>query len=435
MMHELRIGDVTLAHRGTRCGLSCVLRRLFGFIFILLPGLAHAQKAPAKVYVYLEPFSARVECLIRLVDALPLFGEKVIPLLTAEDQERVKAAANAKAAEWPRLKVDGLDDGKMNLANASIVLGEPGRTQPVKAGDSVPVSDAMIGLVWKRDLPGIFEAITLEWTGFGPDGLSSLPVSVIAAGGVEEFLLSPSSRTFGWKNRGRVSVSSPLTEVPSVPVVEKFYIPLGSILWIVFGTGFLMMHMRRGRRVPGRVITTLMSILLGAAIFWPVLNIPVSTPGSASKPIEPERAEKILSALLRNIYKSFDRQNESEIYDVLARSVQGDLLQKLYLQIISALTLDEQEGTRVKLDETPDVVNPAVQVDGIKMLQLKYGFVADVRWMVIGTVGHWGHQHQRVNRYKAKVTVEPTSSDSSAKASTSREWKITAIEVEKEDRM
>jgi hypothetical protein len=292
----------------------------------------------------------------------------------------------------------------------------------------------MVGLVWVRDLPGIFEAITFEWGGFG-GGISELPVSVIAGGTADEFTLTPSSPALGWRNRGRVTLRSALAEVPAVPVVEKLQVPLGSILWIVLGTVFLIVNLRRGRKVPGRVLVTLASIVLGAVVFWPVLNFAVDAPGSSAKPVEPERAGKILSALLRNIYKSFDRRNQSEVYDVLARSVHGRLLEKLYLQIVSALTLDAQEGTRVRLDEAPGLTNPFVQVDEVVMLRGKQGFVADVRWTVIGTVGHWGHQHQRVNRYKAKVTVEPVAPDVPRNSPAAGEWKITALDVEEERRM
>ena len=58
-------------------------------------------------------------------------------------------------------------------------------------------------------------------------------------------------------------------------------------------------------------------------------------------------AEAILTPLLRNVYRAFDHRSESEIYDVLARSVDGELLRKLYLETIQALTLEGREGTRV----------------------------------------------------------------------------------------
>jgi hypothetical protein len=54
-----------------------------------------------------------------------------------------------------------------------------------------------------------------------------------------------------------------------------------------------------------------------------------------------------------------------------------------------------------------------------------FGFVSTCQWTAMGTVGHWGHQHTRVNRYKAKVTVKPIGT----------EWKLTDLEVVEERRL
>ena len=35
------------------------------------------------------------------------------------------------------------------------------------------------------------------------------------------------------------------------------------------------------------------------------------------------------------------------------------------------------------------------------------GFVAQGEWTAFGRVGHWGHMHNRINKYKANMTVEP----------------------------
>jgi hypothetical protein len=153
--------------------------------------------------------------------------------------------------------------------------------------------------------------------------------------------------------------------------------------------------------------------ILGAVLSWPLLNINLT--GSAIIPEikETSAAEAILTPLLRNVYRAFDHRAESEIYDVLALSVDGELLRKLYLETIQALTLDGREGTRVTISEfSADIlkVTPSTQDEG---------FITEVQWTALGTVGHWGHSHTRVNRYTAKVTVSPIQSA----------WKITQLDV------
>jgi hypothetical protein len=102
------------------------------------------------------------------------------------------------------------------------------------------------------------------------------------------------------------------------------------------------------------------------------------------------------------------------VYDVLARSVDGELLRKLYLETITALTLDGREGTRVLITDfeaTVDKVSPHPESGG---------FIAECTWSVLGNVGHWGHAHPRYNGYKAKLTVQPMNG----------EWKLTTLDVQ-----
>ncbi|HAL72949.1 MAG TPA: hypothetical protein DCP71_14370 [Verrucomicrobiales bacterium] len=134
----------------------------------------------------------------------------------------------------------------------------------------------------------------------------------------------------------------------------------------------------------------------------------------AAPPVnETAAAEAILSPLLRNVYRAFDYRSESDIYDTLARSVDGELLRQLYLETLQALTLEGREGTRVTITEF------SAEVMAVKENPAGAGFVTDCQWTALGTVGHWGHAHTRVNRYTAQVTVAPVKS----------EWKIVKLEV------
>ncbi len=53
------------------------------------------------------------------------------------------------------------------------------------------------------------------------------------------------------------------------------------------------------------------------------------------------------------------------------------------------------------------------------------GFVSHLTWMVKGSVGHWGHIHQRVNQYEARITVQVVDG----------RWKITGLELLEEVRV
>jgi hypothetical protein len=119
------------------------------------------------------------------------------------------------------------------------------------------------------------------------------------------------------------------------------------------------------------------------------------------------------------VYRAFDHRNESEIYDVLARSVDGELLRKLYLETIEALTLEGREGTRVTINEF------SADITGVQPAPSGDGFITECQWTAMGNVGHWGHSHTRVNRYTAKVTITPVVNA----------WKITQLEVSETRRL
>ena len=53
------------------------------------------------------------------------------------------------------------------------------------------------------------------------------------------------------------------------------------------------------------------------------------------------------------------------------------------------------------------------------------GFEADTSWIVRASVGHWGHVHQRANRYDARLTLGVIDGS----------WKITALDVLDEQRL
>jgi len=125
----------------------------------------------------------------------------------------------------------------------------------------------------------------------------------------------------------------------------------------------------------------------------------------------------VVAGLLHNIYRAFDFREEEQIYDVLARSVDGELLTQIYLETRRGLELANQGGARAKVKEielTDFAAEPAEAG----------GFTALATWTVNGSVGHWGHIHQRRNKYR-ELTVRPLQGT----------WKLTDIDILAEERL
>jgi hypothetical protein len=124
-------------------------------------------------------------------------------------------------------------------------------------------------------------------------------------------------------------------------------------------------------------------------------------------------------SLLRNVYRAFDYHNESDIYDALACSAQGDLLADLYLKIKQGLIMQEQGGAVAQVREVKVLRTEPMESKS------KSGFAARVTWQVEGTVEHWGHIHTRVNEYSADLEIEPVGNF----------WKITSMNVSRQDQI
>ena len=119
---------------------------------------------------------------------------------------------------------------------------------------------------------------------------------------------------------------------------------------------------------------------------------------------------------MRNVYRGFDYRVETDIYQALAQSVQGELLADLYLKIKRGLILQEQGGAVARVKEVKVISSEPAPG------QVKDGFVERVTWQVEGTVEHWGHIHTRVNEYTADLGIAPNHGV----------WKIKLMDVVKQ---
>jgi hypothetical protein len=145
--------------------------------------------------------------------------------------------------------------------------------------------------------------------------------------------------------------------------------------------------------------------------------------GGVEIPDEAE-AKEIFAALHKNVYRAFDYETEDAIYDALAQSVSGELLDEIYTDVYQSLVLQDQGGAICKIENVemleskmmaPD---PDVEDGGV-------AFSVSCRWEVKGLVEHWGHAHRRVNRYGADYTLRPFGDA----------WRIYDVEMNEQDRI
>ena len=132
-------------------------------------------------------------------------------------------------------------------------------------------------------------------------------------------------------------------------------------------------------------------------------------------------AEDLVYALLRNTYHAFDFRDESAIYDTLEKSVSGPLLEEVYLEMRYSLELENTGGPRVRVYEI--ALRECQDVPGGDTAN--GGFRTRAEWVTIGEVTHWGHTHERTNRYEAEIAL----------VANDETWKINGLELLNEERM
>lgn len=399
------------------------LMRTAAITAALLTGIVSAARAQApesnapvaSAYLYIEPYQTRLEALFGAEMFFEWVGEKIdlgAPL-NPQAQQAVTAKLAPKVEGWSSLRDSG-SVVKGRLASVSFVKGKPGQTEPMKEDESIVPKDCMIGLMWEFPTSPSPQTIEAQWWQWNTP-VSSLPVKVFFGALSESQEATRALPFVKWQNDGRLPPPKPLAEVPALPPVTYIPIPLASIIWLAIGLCYYVLRDRTGRKPRGGWLGMIIAWLFVAAILLPMAVLRVRNPmDQKAAPVQtPQDATRIASPLLRNIYRAFDYQTESQIYDSLARSVEGEFLRKLYLDTTQALAIEGREGTRVRVSDVDVQIDKVIPGNGL-------AFTAEGQWTALGTVGHWGHTHTRVNRYNARVTIEPVGI----------EWKITGIDVQ-----
>ena len=119
----------------------------------------------------------------------------------------------------------------------------------------------------------------------------------------------------------------------------------------------------------------------------------ISNPLSPSPRLDEQRAHDVFETLQRNAYRAFDYREENEIYDALARSVDGPLLTDLYLRydliiLDSPPTLSTGDSRLVasQADAAVVVYDPSQsRVDG---LQRTIDLLESARANIVGLVAN-----------------------------------------------
>lgn len=367
-------------------------------LLLALAGGLHPQDGPdADVRLAIEPDAARLSVTLNLV----FLDEYVEPfreddmVLQAAEHDLARALGFELLSEQVTLAVDGV---RVTPRDESFDVAPP---DPAL----IPHfprhgTRAMTKLRWVLEYPlkASPGQIELTWSMFPEDEVAAvgpeIPRLEIVAhvkgqGRTERTTLTEDGNRLVW--RSDPDAPSRFLDVPEPAAGGAFPAWPAWALWVA-AAGLLL---------------TRRPVLAGAGLALAGVGLFVhGRAGEAGPVLEPEQAVAVFEPLHRNLYRAFDYTRREDVYDALARSVAGDLLDELYDQVYGSLVQAEQGGA-------------VSEVQGVRHLELEPldlethllgapGFTLRGRWQVDGAVFHFGHSHWRTNEYAARFGVART---------------------------
>lgn len=207
-----------------------------------------------------------------------------------------------------------------------------------------------------------------------------------------------------------------------IPPVEPLSLPVISMAaGMLMGALGLALMFRRLPRKPvltamiGLAVVVILARESGRVEFIPPWGQEAFVPREGD-------AEEIFTVLHRNIYRAFDYKAESDIYDALAHSVAGEMLQEVYTDMYRAV--NDEDGAYCQID-TLTVMQSALTEARGSAYHDSVRFGMSCTWRVAGLVEHMGHVHRRINEYKGVYTL----------AAVGGRWKIVAVEIAEQERI
>jgi hypothetical protein len=287
--------------------------------------------------------------------------------------------------------------------------------------ERLEIDAAIVGVIITYITDGMPQQVEMDWELF-TDQIQRVPATSTDPAGPLPTYLTPEDNVHTWTNYlknyelptvHRTEVAGSLGEL-RIPVVSLLGLAgfLGAAAWTLSS---------RRRAKPVRLPLAVAALCLAsAAAAYPFAQVSVNRPALLSGTLDDARATALLQTLLKNVYRAVDFREEEDVYDKLALTVSGDLLTDIYLQNRRSMAIQQAGGAQAKIKEVAVEEARAERVDGEGLTYALHG-----TWTALGTVGHWGHVHQRKNRYEAVVSV----------AAQDRAWKIVDLELRDERRI
>ncbi len=361
---------------------------------------------PMAGFIYVEPYEVRKEIIARPKDLqrwvdLGLDGKETIPVAMQAD---ILQKVGEFLAEHQPVTIDG-QPATHSLMRANFLQRSLRTSLVIDPPQELDIDSAIMGVIFIYPHEAFADSVTMEWDMFD-ERITIVQVAGVDPTGPLKQFLEPDFSTLEWQNFIRIPVMPTRVDIISPPgaLAER----LTYLRW-VFGAIALMLAAVWIRSVTTRTGHAIASAA-GAIV---VISLAAASSWYAERAsLDDEAIKDMVGGLLTNVYRAFDFRDEGEVYDVLARSVDGALLSDVYLEMRRGLVLANQGGAvaKVKGVELVDIAASPAEDQAIE---------ATTTWLVRASVGHWGHIHERRNQYQANLRLQPIDGA----------WKLVDLEI------
>jgi len=368
--------------------------------------------APMAGFIYVEPYEVRKEIIVRPKDLqrwvdLGLNDRDTIP---AGMQAEILQKASAFLAEHHPVTIDG-QSVKPSLMRANFLERTLRTSRVIDPPVDLEINGAIIGVIFVYPHEAFADSVTMEWDMFD-DRIQMVPVAGVDPTGPLPQLLEPDYHTLEWKNFIRIPVMPELATINAPPGLIATWMSylrwLFAVITALLLARWILSVVRKSNNRATAGLATALALVISTGSWWL---------GEQGK-LNDGATQNVVTGLLTNVYRAFDFRDENDVYDVLARSVDGDLLRDVYLEMRRGLVLASQGGASAKVKEVElmDLAAEPAKNRGIDAL---------ATWQVRAAVGHWGHIHERRNEYRAKLRLQPIDGV----------WKLVDVEILDEVRL
>ena len=374
-------------------------------------------------FIYVEPAEVRHEVLI------PLATLKQIRPLQHADPAFITVAEQAgvrkQIEDWLGSNNPAMINGQMvppeftRIDFYGLDLKDFARQAEAR---EVSLANGRAGvIITYRPKTDQIHRLSLAWDAFSSALRKVEAVVFTGAKGIEKFEFSrfkkPQENEFRWQ-------ANPASRPAAIEPVPAEYLPKPKLSFSLASIILLAMSAVSWFVVPKKARLVSAGLMVAGLIAWPLFQTTIDHPYEEPKPIAVTTADNAFDRLHTGMYRALDFGTEERIYEVLETSVDGQLLEDLYLQLRESLKIKEQGGAVARIKDIQKRDGSVVEPQEAGTAAVAWpGFQYRSVWTVSGTVEHWGHIHERNNKFCALFTVEDKDGH----------WKITDLEMEEQE--